>query len=175
MAIYAGSEAARGVESMGMKRPDLKDSSIAEFEAIMDGSFFEKTNDATVHYGSIKYIGSLWMSAMARRFPDIRFVTMSPGATVGTEGFNSLSLIRRVMMKSAMQVMLLLGKVHKVETGAKRYIDGLMNAEYQSGVFYGSEVGLTGPVSDQSLHFADIANVDIQERAFFAIERKLIS
>ena len=43
VALYAGSEAARGVKEMGMKRPELKTSSVEEFISIGDGSFYGKT------------------------------------------------------------------------------------------------------------------------------------
>lgn len=173
VALYAGSEAARGVEEMGMKRPNLPTSSESEFASIIDGSFFGKVSDATIPYGSIKYMGALWMSAMAKRHPAIKFITMSPGATTGTEGFDSLPVIKRWAMKGAMQMMLLFKKVHRVEQGAQRYLDGLFNADYQTGRFYASQKGLTGPVSDQATLFSDLSDTDIQENAYRAIQRYL--
>ncbi|WP_062268831.1 SDR family NAD(P)-dependent oxidoreductase [Endozoicomonas arenosclerae] len=171
VALYAGSEAARGVKEMGMKRPDLKTSSIEEFVSIGDGSFYGDTHDATIPYGPIKYMAALWISSMARKHPKIRFITMSPGATTGTEGFNTLSPLKQFFMKSMMQAMLLLGKVHRVETGAQRYIDGLFNDTYKSGSFYASQKGLTGPLGEQGLIFADINNENFQDNAYQAIQR----
>ncbi|WP_444883583.1 SDR family NAD(P)-dependent oxidoreductase [Microbulbifer sp. PSTR4-B] len=171
-AIYAGSEAARGVKEMGMKRPDLKSASVEEFMQICEGKLYASTKDATVPYGPIKYMGALWMSSMAREFPHIRFVTMSPGATVGTEGFNTLSLFKQYMMKGMMQIMLLLGKVHKVEIGAKRYIDALLDTRsFRTGIFYGSERGLTGPLGEQRELFPDLDNPTYQDNAKTAINR----
>ena len=95
VAVYVGSEAARGVEEMGMKRPNLTSSSIEEFAAIAKGSLYGSTKDATIPYGPIKYMAAMWMSAMARRHSEIKFITMSPGATTGTEGFNTLSPLKR--------------------------------------------------------------------------------
>lgn len=158
VALYAGSEAARGVKEMGMKRPALKTSSVAEFSSICDGVFFGNTKDATVPYGPIKYMAALWMSSIAREYPDIRFVTMSPGATTGTEGFNTLSPLKRFVMKGMMKMMLMLGKVHKLEVGAQRFVDGLTNESYQSGVFYASQKSLTGSIGEQSKLFADLSN-----------------
>ncbi|MBB6522424.1 SDR family NAD(P)-dependent oxidoreductase [Pseudoteredinibacter isoporae] len=173
VALYAGSEAARGVEEMGMKRPALKSSSIEEFVSIGNGSFYGPTKDATTPYGPIKYMAALWMSAMARQHTQIRFVTMSPGATTGTEGFNTLPPLKRYVMKGMMQVMLMLGKVHKVETGAQRYLDGLFNPRYKSGAFYASKKGLTGPVGEQGKIFSDINNETYQDNAYMAIQRFL--
>ncbi len=171
VALYAGSEAARGVKEMRMKRPDLKTSSVDEFASICNGALFGKTTDATIPYGPIKYMAALWMSSIARQYPDIRFVTMSPGATTGTEGFNTLSLVKRVVMKGMMKAMLLLGKVHKLEVGAKRFVDGLQNESYKSGVFYASQSGLTGPIGEQGRIFADLNSKTFQDNANEAIHR----
>jgi len=81
VAIHAGSEGARGIAKMGMKQPNLKTSSAQEFESICDGSFFGKKADPMVVYGPVKYIAALWMSSLARRHPEIRIVTISPGGT----------------------------------------------------------------------------------------------
>lgn len=171
VALYAGSEAARGVKEMGMKRPDLKSSSIEEFAAICTGDLYASHKDATVPYGPIKYMAALWMSSMAREYPHIRFVTMSPGATTGTEGFNTLSPVKQYVMKGMMKVMLMLGKVHKLEVGAKRFVDGLMDESYKTGVFYGSQKGLTGAIGDQGLLFADLNSTQFQDNASKAIRQ----
>jgi len=42
------SESARGVKEMGMKRTNLRTSSVEEFASICDGVFFGSTTDATV-------------------------------------------------------------------------------------------------------------------------------
>ena len=175
VALYAGSEAARGVKEMGMKRPELKTSSVDEFASIADGVFFGNAKDATVPYGPIKYMAALWMSSIARQYPDVRFVTMSPGGTTGTEGFNTLAPVKQVIMKGMMKIMLLLGKVHKLEVGAKRFVDALLNESYQSGVFYASQSGLTGPVGEQSKLFADLSNEKYQDNAKAAIHRFITS
>jgi len=168
-AVYAGSEAARGVKEMGMKRPDLANSSIEEFIAICEGRLYGHEKDATVPYGPIKYMGALWMASIARQFPGVKFITMSPGATTGTEGFNTLSPLKQYVMKAMMQVMLKLGKVHKLEVGAQRYVDALFNQSYKSGGFYASQKGLTGPIGEQSELFADLANPNFQDNARQAI------
>jgi len=173
VAVYAGSEAARGVPSMGMKRPNLPTSSVEDFIALCEGKLYGHKKDATVPYGPIKYMAALWISAIARQHPSVRFVTMSPGATTGTEGFNSLSPIRQYVMKGMMQMMLMFGKVHKLEIGAKRFIDGLTNESYQSGIFYASKKGLTGSIGKQSELFSDLANHQYQDNARAAISKYL--
>lgn len=170
VAMYAGSEAARGVKEMGMKQPEFIDSSVEEFISVCDGSLYGDISDATIPYGPIKYMGAMWMSAMARRYPEVRFITMSPGATTGTEGFNSLSFVKQYVMKTMMKVMLWLGKVHQVETGAQRYLRSLFDTSLVSGTFYASQKGLTGPISDQSKLFNDLANHKYQDNVYMAIK-----
>ena len=66
VAVYAGSEAARGVPKMRIKRPELNTSTVDEFASICDGSFIANTNDPLVPYGPVKYVTALWMSSIAR-------------------------------------------------------------------------------------------------------------
>jgi nucleoside-diphosphate-sugar epimerase len=40
---------------------------------------------SSLAYAQAKYFGALWMASLARQHPGIRFITMSPGNTVGTE------------------------------------------------------------------------------------------
>ncbi len=168
-ALYAGSEAVRGVPEMGIKQIPLKESSTAEFASVMDGTFFGENKDPIVPYGPIKYMAALWMSSMARKHAGIRFITMSPGATTGTEALNKVPFLKKVMFSTMFRVMLMLGKVHRLEVGAKRYVDGLYDEAYKSGVFYASKKGVTGPVIDQGELFADLHDERIQDNAHEAI------
>ena len=169
VALYAGSEAARGVPEMGMKRPNFTDSSVEEFMQLANGELYGNSKDPTVSYGPIKYLAALWMSSLARKHPSLRFITMSPGATTGTEGFNTLPVLKQYVMKGMMKLMLLLGKVHKVEVGANRYLEGLFNANLQTGGFYASKKGLTGPITEQGALFKDLDNLSFQDNAYQAI------
>lgn len=171
VAIYAGSEAARGVPKMGVKRPNLETSSVEEFVSIIDGSFFAKTNDPLVPYGPVKYVAALWMSSLARKYPDVRLVTVSPGSTSGTNGGEDLApLMKFVFTKIGPVLLPLFGLMHKVEEGAKRYVEVLKDDSYKSGVFYASKAPtLTGPLVDQGTIFADLNNQIFQENASKAI------
>jgi NAD(P)-dependent dehydrogenase (short-subunit alcohol dehydrogenase family) len=174
VALYAGSEGARGVEEMGMKRPELHSSSAEEFAAVIDGTFFEGDTDPMQAYGYVKYTAALWMSAEARKNPDIRFITMSPGFTSGTEVMNDLPRAKRLMFKYIMIPIVapLKGMVHKVEKGARRFVDGINDESFQSGVFYASKANrLVGPVVDQSTLFEDLNNTSYQDNAHEAIRR----
>lgn len=173
VAVFAGSEAARGVEEMGMLKPDLKTASVEAFTSIINGQSFEVLNDSQIPYGSVKLIGALWMSAMAKQYSGVRFVTMSPGGTKGTNALNSLPVGKKLMFKAMLSVMSWLGKVHTVEVGAKRFVDALTDHRYETGVFYGSEKGISGKLSDQSMHFSELSNVKYQQNAYQAIQQFL--
>jgi NAD(P)-dependent dehydrogenase (short-subunit alcohol dehydrogenase family) len=174
VALYAGSEGARGVEDMGMSRPALKTSSEDEFAKVIDGAFFDGKTDPMEAYGYIKYIAALWMSSEARKNPNLRLITMSPGFTSGTAVMNDLPFAKRIMFKYIMLPIVapLKGIVHKLEKGAKRFVDGIGDDSFKSGVFYASKPKrLTGQVVDQSTIFPDLNNSSFQDNANGAIHR----
>lgn len=174
VALYAGSEGARGVEDMGMNQPDLKTSSEDEFATVIDGTFFDEKTDPMEAYGYIKYVAALWMSSEARKNPNLRLITMSPGFTSGTAVMNDLPFGKRLMFKYFMLPIVapLKGLVHKLEKGAKRFVDGVSNDTYKSGIFYASKAKrLTGQVIDQSTIFPDLSNTRYQDNANEAIHR----
>ena len=174
VALYAGSEGARGVEDMGMNRPDLQTSSVDEFIKVIDGSFFSEQTDPMEAYSYIKYIAALWMSSEARKNSNIRLITMSPGFTSGTAVMNDLPPLKKLMFKYIMLPIVapLKGLVHKLEKGAKRFVDGINDDSLVSGVFYASKAKkLVGPVVDQSIIFPDLNNTTYQDNANEAIHR----
>jgi NAD(P)-dependent dehydrogenase (short-subunit alcohol dehydrogenase family) len=144
--VYVGSEATRGVPEMGIKHVKLNDSSVEEFKTVADGTFIKKMKSKDHNmdsYGVIKYMGTLWMSYMARQHSDIRFITVSPGASQGTNATSNVSKSKRVFFKVAMKLMSFFGKAHGVKDGAKRYVDVLTDEEtYKSGAFYASIKGV---------------------------------
>lgn len=174
VALFASSEAARGIKKMGMYRPELKTSSVEEFVGIFDGSFWGDDFDAMQVYGAVKYGGTLWMAALARKYPEIKFISMSPGGTRGTKGMDDLPFLKRILLKYVGMnvIMPLLGLSHSLSKGAKRFVDGIKNDKLKSGVFYASkERVLTGPVVDQSKIWNNLANEQYQENAYQAIYR----
>ena len=172
--VLASSEAARGIKKMGMHRPDLKTSSADEFASILDGSYFGSKFDAMQAYGHVKYAATLWMSSLSRKHPEIRFISMSPGATSGTAVTEELPLINKIMFKYIMMpiVMPLQGMIHSLDKGAKRFVDGVSDPSYKSGTFYASHDGkVVGSVVDQSSFFSDLKNEKYQDNASEAIYR----
>lgn len=172
--LFASSEAARGVKKMGMHRPNLVNNSVEEFESIFDGSKFKSNFDPFQVYGWIKYGGTLWMSSMARKHSDIKFISMSPGGTRGTNGMDDLPLIKRIFLKhiGMKLIMPLMGMSHSVKEGAKRFVEGINNPNFKSGNFYASKENiLTGPVVNQSTIWEDLDNVTFQNNADAAIHK----
>jgi NAD(P)-dependent dehydrogenase (short-subunit alcohol dehydrogenase family) len=174
-AVLVGSEAARGVRMMRMPRPTFTDHSVEEFASVIDGTYFEQHEFNTfLAYGQVKYLGPLWMSALARRHPELRLLTVSPGNTAGTDALRDMSPITRAMMNHVMlpYVLPALGVGHQLEKGAKRLADGVTDDRLRSGVFYASRPGkVVGPLVDQSEIVADFKDAAIQQRAYEAIHR----
>jgi NAD(P)-dependent dehydrogenase (short-subunit alcohol dehydrogenase family) len=170
VAVFAGSESARGVPKLRMKRPSFASTSADELATVIDGSYFaHRKTDRNLAYGQVKYIGALWMAYLARQHPDRRLITVSPGNTSGTEGPNDLGLPLRL---AARYVMPYLGISHKLDVGAMRLVDGVTDPTLSSGVFYASAANkLTGPLVDQADIFPDLANPSFQDHANEAIHR----
>ena len=176
-AVYLGSEAARGFPRMGIKRPALPTSSVQDFVNIINGKDFAgKKFNAALAYAEVKYTAAMWMANQARKHPDLRLTTMSPGNTQGTEIANSMPTPVRIFMQHIMMPFIapMLGLAHSLETGAGRIVAALTDPALKSGVFYASaEKKLTGPVMDQSQIFPDLANPIFQQHADEAIHQFL--
>lgn len=171
--LYAGSETARGIPKMGVAKPELSSSSIEEFTSIANGSKFGSKADPLDVYGTIKLTGTLWMASMARQHPHLRFVTMSPGGTTGTNGMDDLPFLKKLFFKYVGGlVMPMFGMMHSVEKGAKRYLEGLFDPRFESGHFYASRAGSpTGPVVDQITIESSFGNTTAQDNARQAIQQ----
>ena len=174
-AVLVGSEAARGVRMMRMPRPTFANNSVEEFASVIDGSYFTQHEFNTfLAYGQVKYIGALWMSALARKHPDLRLLTVSPGNTAGTDALRDMGPVTRALMNHVMlpYVLPALGVGHQLEKGAQRLAEGITDERLRSGVFYASRPGkVVGPLVDQSEILADFRDPAIQQHAYEAIHR----
>ncbi len=170
IAVLAGSEAARGLPKLRMKRPSFVSTSADELATVIDGSYFaNKKADFNLAFGQAKYIGALWMAYLAREYPDRRFITVSPGATTGTQAANGVALPLRVAAKYVMPA---LGISHKLEDGRKATGRRCQRPDLSSGVFYASAANkLKGPLVNQADIFPDLANPSFQDHANEAIHR----
>ena len=95
-----------------------------EFAAVLDGSYFGKKFNALQAYAYVKYAETMWTLAMARKYPQLKFIVASPGNTKGTNAPDSLPAPMRFMLKNIMMpiVFPLMGEmVHTLEVGAKRF------------------------------------------------------
>jgi NAD(P)-dependent dehydrogenase (short-subunit alcohol dehydrogenase family) len=173
--LSVSAEAIPGVKALGMKPVAMKTSSIDEFAGVLDGSYFGNKFDAVQAYGYVKYAATMWTLSMARKYPDLKFLVMSPGNTGGTNAPDNLPPPMKFMLKYLMMPVvfpLIGGMVHKLEVGAKRFVDGISDDRYKSGVFYASKEGkLSGDVVDQSTFYTDLKNTTFQDNADKAIHR----
>ena len=173
--LSVSAEAVPGVKLLGMKPVSMRTSSVDEFAAVLDGSYFGNKFDVTQAYGYVKYLMTMWTLSMARKYPELKFVVMSPGNTKGTLAPDNLPPAMRFMLKNFMMPVvfpLMGGMVHKLEVGAKRFVDGVSDERYKSGVFYASKEGkLSGDVVDQSTFFTVLKNTTFQDNANEAIHR----
>ena len=174
VAVFAGSEAARGLPKLGFKRPSFVSKSADELATVINGSFFAgRKPDVNLAYGQAKLLGILWMASLARQYPDRRFVSVSPGNTTGTQAPDDLALLFRFAAK---HVMPHLGISHKLDVGAKRLVDGVTDPTLSSGKFYASEAKkLKGPLVDQTDIFPDLSDPAFQDHANEAIHRFITS
>ena len=173
--LFVSAEAVPGVKSLGMKPVVMKNSTVDEFAGVLDGSYFGNKFDVTQAYGYVKYAGTMWTLAMARKYPHIRFVAMGPGNTKGTAAPDSLPPFMKFMLNNFMMPVvfpLMGGMVHPLEVGTKRLVDAISDEQYKSGVFYASKQGkLSGELVDQSTFYTDLKNTTFQDNAAEAIHR----
>ena len=176
-AVLVGSEAARGVPKLGLPRPDFAEHSADEFASVIGGSFFAGGKvDTAVAYGQVKYLGALWMSELARRNPQLRLVTVSPGNTAGTDVFRDLGRVVTPLMNRILMPYVLprFGLAHPLDAGVRRLVDATVLTDLDSGKFYASAAKtLTGPLVDQAGIIADFADPTIQANAYEAVHRFL--
>ena len=170
VAVFAGSEAVRGVPKLRMKGPSFVSTSATELATVIDGSYFAgRKPDFKLAFGQAKYIGALWMGYLARQHPDHRFVTVSPGNTTGTQAASDLPLPMRLAAKYVLPT---LGLAHKLDVGAKRLVDGVTDPTLSSGAFYASAANtLKGPMVNQADFLPNLANPSFQDNANEAIHR----
>ena len=175
--LAVSAEAVPGVKMLGVKPVSMRTSSVEEFAAVLDGSYFGKKFVALHAYAYVKYAETMWTLFMARKYPGLKFIAVSPGNTKGTQAPDSLPPPMRFMLKYVMMpiVFPLMGDmVHTLDVGAKRFVDAISEDRYKSGVFYASKEGkLSGDMVDQSTFFTDLKNTSFQENAYEAIHRFL--
>ena len=171
--LIASAEAIPGVKMLGMKPVSMKTSAEDEFVSVLDGSYFGDKFDALEAYGYVKYAATMWALSMARKYPNLKFVAVSPGNTSGTGAPENLPPPMKFMLKYLMMPIvfpMMGGMVHTLAIGAKRFVDCISDEQYKSGVFYASAAGkLSGDMVDQSTFYTDLNNTSFQDNADKAI------
>ena len=177
VAVLVGSEAARGLKMMGIKKPVFHTSSVDEFASVCTGAYFHEhalKADTMLAYAQVKYVGAMWMASMARKHPTLRLLTVSPGSTAGTDAMSSMPAIVRFLLNyiAAPLILPLLGMIHSVQVGSGRLATAAADPRYLSGHFYASRQDkVTGPVVDQRELIPDLNNQRYAENADEAVHR----
>jgi NAD(P)-dependent dehydrogenase (short-subunit alcohol dehydrogenase family) len=174
--VYSGSEAARGLASMGVPAPTMPETP-KDYKSIMDGSAFKKYDSMSV-YGYVKGMAALYWSAWARKHPEHVVFTVSPGASSGTNAVaqDGISPVMKFMFPIMMKIFSIFGGAHTASVGAKRYVDAVnREGEFEkteSGAFWASLHGASGRVGDQTKlqKGAQYGDVSKQEAAYQAIQ-----
>jgi NAD(P)-dependent dehydrogenase (short-subunit alcohol dehydrogenase family) len=175
VAVLTGSEAARGVPKLRIPRPAFANRSADEFATVIDGSFFgDRRPSQMLAYAQVKYLGALWMATLAGQHTDLRFITMSPGNTAGTEALRDLPQAVRILAQRVLMpyVAPAFGLAHRLEDGGRRLVSAVTDPSLRSGVFYGSAANtITGPVIDQAEIMPELGDPAVQNHAVEAIYR----
>lgn len=170
--LYVSSEFARGLKEMGVPQPTLGSGTIEEIKDILNGSTFLRLKDESFKttYSHAKFIGTLWASAMARKYQETRFISVSPGYTAGTNINSNVLGAEKYMLMCLTPIMKFFKIAHSSNDGAKRYLDVLFDFDqFESGKFYASADGATGEISDQATFSDMFANEMLQDNVYEAI------
>ncbi|MGI8711581.1 MAG: hypothetical protein ACR2NR_00020 [Solirubrobacteraceae bacterium] len=110
---------------------------------------------------------------MARKHPELRFITISPGNTAGTQATSDMPLLAQIIIKQVvMRIAPAFGLAHPLKDGAQRLVNAISDPTLHNGVFYASKANtITGPVIDQAEIFPDLKNPTYQDNADQAIHR----
>ena len=68
--LSVSAEAVPGVKALGMKPVAMKTSSVNEFVAVLDGSYFGDKFEPIQAYGYVKYATAMWTISMARKISE---------------------------------------------------------------------------------------------------------
>ncbi|CAB9512471.1 short chain dehydrogenase [Seminavis robusta] len=161
--VYIGSETAKG--GGAAKSPGLGEKSEQDICSILNGDYYKNAEekddtDGNTAYGAVKGVGTLYFSGFGRAHPETYTVTVSPGGTAGTEFLSNNSdafggpFVAFLAKYVVIPVLLLTGFFHKLEVGAKRYVDAVVGKEngfeFETGTFVASKRGVSGSLSDQA-------------------------
>ena len=156
--IVSGSEAARGIPSMGFPIPSFGEpADVKTFMSCMDGTGFK--HDANMGYSYHMAMSALMIKAIARQRPDIYFASVSPGFTRDSlrpgnvAGVPSFVYVAQFAMSLMFPILKLFGVGYSCNAAADRFVDALVNDnswKYPNGTAVGAMEGVSGPFGDQT-------------------------
>lgn len=178
--MYAGSETARGVPGMTFARPVGVEPTVDNLDGWVKGTSYDKFKPE-VAYAYDKLVAALYMSALARRFSQVYFITMSPGATGGTSGISNAfgACAGACFSCCVFPILKCCGWYQTLDDGTARYMravsDRDLRAEFPSGTFVASDNPkmATGKLCDQAEIWDIFAQEQYQEAAYEVVHRHL--
>ena len=146
--IFSGSESARGIPMFLSPIPQLGDSVDFYDRLIRTGNNL----DPATLYGATKGLATLYFAEYARRHPDYKVLTVSPGGTLGTNALENLPWIFQCIVRLLWTIAYYCGRFQELEAGAKKYVDAVTGAcdNYPSGTFLACSVDLAGSLCNQA-------------------------
>ena len=173
--VLVGSEAANDdmPKAMGMGvydfvrgEPSDFGSTPAEAMTRFARADLDRKYDGNKQYASTKAFSAWWSGAMARRHPgEITFVTVSPGANMGTNAARHVTGPFKIMIGVMRRIGRFVGMDQPIEKGAGRYVDVLTGngGPFENGATYTSKPKkMTGPlVRSTPDHLIDLTRQDI--------------
>lgn len=178
--IISGSEAARGVKSMGFPVPVFEES-VDSFVSYLDGTGFDK-HDANMGYSYHMAISALMVNALARHNPSIYFSSVSPGFTrdslrpSNVAGVPSFVYVVQFVLSLIFPVLKVFRVGHRCNVAADRFVKAVAGSDdwtYPSGTPVGALKGVSGTLGDMTIHpnGEQLGNTKLQDWALDAVSR----
>lgn len=187
--VFSGSEMSRGVNKMVMpfgRKFEFAEPTEACIDTFITGAAYPGGMNGIIIltcYGDAKGIGTAYTSALAKKYSDYGFYTISPGACPGTEVSNHKAVpgFLRHMLGVMGPMLKCMGLGHPIKVGAGRYVEGLLGegplgAADASGKFFASNpasIKLSGPNFDQYAAYPILADPKLHDACYKAIHRHL--
>ncbi len=171
LVLYATSEAVRGAWLFGVPKAVLQFDTDEQVQRILRSE--DVRGDAILGYSHAKAAGMLALNALSRRHAGLTVVHVSPGATAGTEVArkgnreSGMPMYMRTMLTSMSGFMLLLGFMHPLSTGARRFTDVVAHPQdYEANGFYASawRAATTGAVAEQRALVPGMGDPAVEDR-----------
>mmetsp|Transcript_27518 Transcript_27518/g.69445 ORF Transcript_27518/g.69445 Transcript_27518/m.69445 type:complete len:214 (+) Transcript_27518:378-1019(+) len=172
--VYVSTEGVRGITGMAPKATVPEDPE--GLSKVMLGTFIppkgKKKWDFVEQYNQVKMMGTLWISSFARKNPNLKVFSVSPGMTSGTKFVETTKDSQLQCMPNIVKCVGCCGVSHGIDIGSDRYTRLANHPEqFVSGVFYASAGGgASGPMSDQTPKHSYLSNQGMQDVVYQTID-----